>query len=128
MFLASLGINIFISRNGKKDEIKEIEKKNNLFKDYFSTFLLTITNPMTILSFLAVFASLNVITAGHKNLSLLFLVTGVFTGSMLWWLVLSNFANLFKTKIDLKYVNIASAFIIIGFGFFAVTSAIAKIF
>lgn len=128
LFLAYLGINIFISRNKEKNDIEEIKKKNSLFKDYFSTFLLTITNPMTILSFLAVFASLNVITSGHKNISALFLVTGVFIGSMLWWLVLSSFANLFKTRIDLKYVNIASAIIITGFGFLAIQNAITKMF
>jgi threonine/homoserine/homoserine lactone efflux protein len=53
---------------------------------YSSTLLLTLTNPATILSFLAIFASLG-ITQTHP-ISSVTLVLGVFTGSMGWWLVL----------------------------------------
>lgn len=118
-FLIYLGINIFISRNSKKSEIKENISGNSLFKDYLSTFFLTITNPVTVLAFLAIFTSLNIIGNSNSKISALMLVAGVFSGSLLWWLILSYFANLFRKSVDLRFINIISAFIIAGFGIFA---------
>jgi len=55
---------------------------------YFSTFALTITNPITILAFAAIFAKVGVAeSAGVFTLGML--VLGVFAGSLLWWLGLS---------------------------------------
>jgi threonine/homoserine/homoserine lactone efflux protein len=55
---------------------------------YFSTFALTITNPITILAFAAIFARVGVSeSAGIFTLAAL--VLGVFTGSLCWWLGLS---------------------------------------
>jgi threonine/homoserine/homoserine lactone efflux protein len=55
---------------------------------YFSTFALTITNPITILAFAAIFAKIGVAeSAGIFTLAAL--VVGVFAGSLLWWLGLS---------------------------------------
>lgn len=59
-----------------------------LWRDYLSTLLLTLGNPLTILSFIAVFASL----AGGSQPSLtagLQMVAGVFAGSALWWWLLA---------------------------------------
>ncbi|MGB3292378.1 MAG: LysE family transporter [Phormidesmis sp.] len=53
---------------------------------YTSTLALTLTNPTTIFSFIAIFAGLGITQA--SRLSSVTLVFGVFTGSMLWWLVL----------------------------------------
>jgi threonine/homoserine/homoserine lactone efflux protein len=57
-------------------------------KAYVSTFALTITNPITILAFAAIFAKIGVAeSAGLFTLGAL--VLGVFAGSLLWWLALS---------------------------------------
>jgi threonine/homoserine/homoserine lactone efflux protein len=59
-----------------------------LFAAYASTFALTITNPITILAFAAIFAQVGVGSAeGYLDTALL--VVGVFLGSLLWWLSLS---------------------------------------
>jgi threonine/homoserine/homoserine lactone efflux protein len=55
---------------------------------YASTFALTITNPITILAFAAIFAKVGV-TGDTDPLSIAALVAGVFLGSLLWWLGLS---------------------------------------
>ena len=75
---------------------------------YVSTFFLTLTNPMTIMSFAAVFAGvgLGVESASYSSAGVL--VAGVFTGSMLWWLTLSKLVDVFRAKVDqrmLKWVN-----------------------
>lgn len=55
---------------------------------YFSTFALTITNPITILAFAAIFAKIGVAeSAGMFTLGML--VLGVFAGSLVWWFGLS---------------------------------------
>jgi threonine/homoserine/homoserine lactone efflux protein len=55
---------------------------------YASTFALTITNPVTILAFAAIFAKVGV-SASAVYLDTGALVVGVFCGSLLWWLALS---------------------------------------
>jgi threonine/homoserine/homoserine lactone efflux protein len=55
---------------------------------YVSTFVLTITNPITILAFAGVFAKLGV-SERPAFLDLSVVVAGVFAGSLLWWLALS---------------------------------------
>jgi threonine/homoserine/homoserine lactone efflux protein len=67
----------------------------SLFRDYFSTFALTLTNPITILAFLGIFSAVgltgNEATFGRAAV----LVLGVWLGSLLWWLALSFGLGLF---------------------------------
>ena len=55
---------------------------------YFSTLVLTLTNPATIFSFIGIFASLGI--TQMQRIASVTLVCGVFTGSLLWWLVLTS--------------------------------------
>lgn len=93
---------------------------------YLSTFLLTITNPMTILSFVAVFAALGVANSTHEYLSAIVTVVGVFLGSALWWLILTGVAGWLRgkfNKVALLWIGRLSAAIIIGFGIFGIVSS-----
>ena len=56
---------------------------------YASTFALTLTNPVTILAFLAIFAAVGLSGAEATLGRAAILVLGVWVGSLLWWLVLS---------------------------------------
>jgi threonine/homoserine/homoserine lactone efflux protein len=92
---------------------------NGLLGVYTSAFFLTLTNPMTIMSFAAVFAGLGVGTTGGDYILAGLLVFGVLLGSMLWWFALSTTVNLLRSKFDqkrLKWVNQLSGLIIVGFG------------
>ncbi len=115
-FLCYLGIKIFLSRPSEKKLSKETE---NLFSDYISTVILTLTNPATILAFAAVFAASGVAhTHGHYWFTV-FLVTGVFCGSAMWWFVLSSIVSLFHGRFEstgLKIINRISGVLISGFG------------
>jgi threonine/homoserine/homoserine lactone efflux protein len=102
-------------------------KANNagFLKAYVSTLLLTITNPLTILSFAAIFTGLGVGAKGVPYISAYFLVGGVFIGSMLWWLSLSIIVNFLRHNFSqkrLKLVNEISGIIIVGFGIFSLTA------
>jgi threonine/homoserine/homoserine lactone efflux protein len=92
-----------------------------IFASYASTFFLTITNPMTIISFTAVFAGLGAGSGKGDVLETVLLIAGVFTGSTLWWLILSSGVSALRKKLDIqwmKWINRLSGMIIIGFALF----------
>jgi threonine/homoserine/homoserine lactone efflux protein len=99
-----------------------------LMADYASTFLLTLTNPLTILSFAAIFAGLGVWDTGGSAASAMLLVLGVFCGSASWWLVLSTAADVLRVRFlkpqSLVWVNRISGLIIGGFGLAALVSVV----
>jgi len=124
LFLAYLGVRTLLARPG--DRPAEARGRG-LVGAYVSTFGLTLTNPMTILSFLAVFAALGVGTTHPEPLAAALLVLGVFVGSALWWLALSGGVTLFRSRFDtggLRWVNRISGAILIGFGVASVASAV----
>jgi threonine/homoserine/homoserine lactone efflux protein len=65
----------------------------SLLGDYAATFALTLANPATILSFLAVFAGLGIGT-GAGAWAAVTLVAGVFAGSLAWWFILAGGVSL----------------------------------
>jgi threonine/homoserine/homoserine lactone efflux protein len=89
---------------------------------YASTFFLTITNPVTIIAFLAVFAGLGVTKGGDPGEAGA-LVAGVFLGSAVWWLTLAlgvGFLRARFTPMMLMWVNRLAGALIAGFGVFAI--------
>ncbi len=95
-----------------------VTRRRGLLGAYTSTLFLTLTNPLTIMSFLAVFAGLG-LAQSKSALSALLLVLGVFSGSALWWFLLSGFTSLFRSRINprgLSWINRVSGAIILAFG------------
>lgn len=92
------------------------------FSAFVTTFALTLTNPLTILSFVAVFAGLGVASNSSDPLAALTVVSGVFMGSAFWWLALSGGVSLLRHRITpafLVWVNRLSGAIVLAFGVFA---------
>jgi len=115
-FLCFLGVRTFLSKPAEK---ADPTKANGLFSAYASTFFLTLTNPMTILSFAAIFAGFGVGSAEGSYVSAAILVLGVFIGSALWWLVLSATVSMFRKKFTasgLQWINRIAGIILVGFG------------
>jgi len=86
---------------------------------YFSTLFLPLSNPMTILSFLAIFAGLNLVPGEQRWGDGLSLVAGVFLGSSLWWLILSSGMHLLRGKLQgrwLRGINFAVGVGLVIFG------------
>ncbi len=87
---------------------KPAEKANNFFGAYASTFLLTLANPATILSFVAIFAGFGVGGAKNNYLAAMLVVCGVFLGSALWWCILTGGVSLLRgrlTPLWLLWIN-----------------------
>jgi threonine/homoserine/homoserine lactone efflux protein len=88
---------------------------------YSSTLALTLSNPMTILSFAAIFAGI-----GTGSLDL---VLGVFIGSGAWWLILAGAASRLRTSFTparLRLVNLGSGALIVAFGVQSIVSAVLQ--
>ena len=99
---------------------------SGLAASYVSTLLLTLTNPMTILSFAGIFAALGVAETGGDVSAATLLVLGVFIGSAAWWLLLSGGVGLLREKISagvLRWTNRLSGAILLVFGILAVWQA-----
>jgi threonine/homoserine/homoserine lactone efflux protein len=122
-FLTWLGFKTLRSVPAPKDA--ESIRPSGLVSYYLSIFFLTLTNPMTILSFAAIFAGLGLAQTGGDYALAAQLVAGVFLGSAAWWLTLSLIAGLFREKITLTtllWINRGAGVAIILFGIISVGS------
>ena len=114
-FLLYLGVKTLLSRPATN---AATSAHRGLLADYVSTVFLTLTNPLTILSFAAVFAGLGLLSSSRNFVSAIALVAGVVLGSSLWWLALSGGISFFKarfTERSLEIVNTVSGAILIAF-------------
>ncbi len=85
-----------------QDKTAEQSDPDSLLRDFASAFALTITNPVTILVFLAIFAALGL---GQPSLlHAAVLVLGVWSGSFVWWLGLSLGIGLFRRSIEARHL------------------------
>jgi len=101
--------------------------QRGLLDAYASTLFLTLTNPMTILSFAAVFAGLGLATLAPDYGTAALMVLGVFLGSATWWLLLSGGAAALRTRTSpagLRWVNRVSGIVVMGFGLAALAAAL----
>jgi threonine/homoserine/homoserine lactone efflux protein len=102
------------------------ERRRGLPGAYLSTLGLTLTNPMTILSFAALFVGLGVTGGDAAGATLLTL--GVFAGSALWWVVLTTVVAAFRSRLSttgMRRVNMASGVLIGAFAIVAIVSSLA---
>ncbi len=102
-----------------------VERRGGLAGAYLSILALTLTNPLTILSFGALFAGLGLTGGTTANAALLTL--GVLAGSVTWWLILTTALTLLANRITegwLRVINIGSGILIGAFGLLAIGLAI----
>lgn len=71
-------------------------------KDVARAFLLSIVNPATLLGAIGIFAVFGPVDPAARPLAAGSLVLGVFAGSMLWWLILSTLARVFRERFMLR--------------------------
>jgi threonine/homoserine/homoserine lactone efflux protein len=123
LFLCYIGVRTFLASPAERAASSEAK---GIGEAYVSTFLLTITNPLTILSFVAIFAGAGLATAGGDILSAVWIVAGVFLGSATWWFFLSGGVSLLRSHIStsvLLWVNRAAGAILVLFGVLAISRA-----
>lgn len=129
LFLVYLGIKTITAKAAGPDEGMNISvDRSTLVQHYFSTFLLTIANPLTILSFAAIFAGLGVGSdTARGNTSPAWIVLGIFLGSGTWWFSLSGLTAIFRRRLSTRWmawINRISGSIITMFGIFVLLGLI----
>jgi threonine/homoserine/homoserine lactone efflux protein len=103
-----------------------INGANGHVRAFISTFLLTLTNPMTLFVFAAVFAGVGLNKIIGDNWSGTFLVAGVFLGSLSWFTLLTALVHFFREKITangVTLVNKIAGTLLILFGAFALLNS-----
>ena len=124
-FLVYLGIKTF--RTPLQPE-GDSAGKDSPGGNYFSTLLLTLSNPMTIFMFAAIFGGMSVQTGETFRTNAFLLVVGVFAGSALWWLSLSAAVSLLHENVDARlmiWINRLAGGVITGFGVFVLIKTIS---
>lgn len=121
IFLIYLGVRTIIAKRVEKGV--SATKNKTLFGNYLSTFFLTITNPMTVLSFIAIFSGLGL---GNVHVSYFLstvLVFGIVLGSLVWWLLLtlsvSKILHHHVNEFWLKAISNISGYVLVLFGIFS---------
>jgi threonine/homoserine/homoserine lactone efflux protein len=124
LFLILVGVRIFLKVPLGS---AEVTGHLDLGSDYASALGLTLSNPLTILSFAAVFVGLGLIGSSGDFASATPLVLGVFAGSTLWWVILSTSVGAIKGKLGplhLRWINRLSGAMIVCYGLVAILSVL----
>ena len=115
-FLIFIGVRTM--RAQPATEAAEVRGKG-LLGAYLSTFFLTLTNPLTILSFAGIFTGLGATGERIGGANPLVLVLGVFIGSAAWWFILSGTVSFFREQVSGErfcWLNWAAGALLILFG------------
>jgi threonine/homoserine/homoserine lactone efflux protein len=115
-----IAFGIYLARKQPASAVEEKEVPKSIVADFGMTLALTLTNPMTILSFAGLFAGVSGLR-GFPLSEIPALLLGVFAGSAVWWLALAFIIGLIRHRISpttMLWINRGSAAAIIGFGLY----------
>ncbi len=93
--------------------------RGNVITNFASAFLITITNPITFVSFAGIFAAIGIPDITDDLTRGVLLIGGVFIGAGAWWSFLTTLAGLFRvrvTDVTIRYINRVSGILILAFG------------
>lgn|SRR5262245_26931087 len=116
IFLCYLGFKIYRTEAVSREPVNSV---NGLVSAFVTTLALTLSNPVTIVSFVAIYAGWHVPILHGRYMAALTLTAGVFTGSALWWVALFIGLTMFHERFNLKFlfwVHKVSGAVIAGFG------------
>src|SRR5512135_1241065 len=127
-YLCYLGVKTFRSRPAER---AAEARGRGLLGAYTSTLFLTLTNPLTIFAFAAIFAGVGAEAAAGNTSGALNVVLGVFLGSAAWWLILVTLTSLFRARLTTTgrvWVNRVSGLVVLGFGVVILYGLVSPLF
>ena len=113
------------ARVAPRDPVSAPARRGGQAGAYLSILGLTLTNPMTILSFAALFAGLGV--TGGDTAGAALVTVGVLLGSSAWWVVLTSIVSVLRTRVTptwIRRINIVSGIVIGAFAVVSIASAV----
>lgn len=126
IFLLIVGLKIYFDNPLKQIRMKKRVSKKGLLGDFMTLFFLTVSNPVAIVVFMAVFAGASVFGEQPSFRIELFVLAGVLVGAGLWWYTLSTLVNLFRKRFRLRVlirINRISGFVITLLGILVILAA-----
>ena len=126
MFLVWLAIRTMTAEPAEDEAA--VRERPGLFGAFLSIYGLTMTNPMTILSFAGIFAGLGLSGGSVPEAALLTL--GVFFGSATWWVGLTFAVSRLRSRLTrdaLRWVNRLSGAVLLVFGLVAIAVAVGAV-
>lgn len=100
-----IGVGLKVLFSNPVRDFRDRDRVNkSLWRDFYSVFVLSITNPYTVLIFVAFFSGVHIRGSLKQETIPFFLLPGVFTGAMTWWFTLTYFLSRFKKKIRLRAI------------------------
>jgi threonine/homoserine/homoserine lactone efflux protein len=124
VFLCYLGLKIYNCDPTRQAPSNDF---NGWFGAYATTFLLTLSNPVTILSFIAIYAGWGIESLSGHYFAAAILMLGVFIGSAMWWIALFVGLTAFRDKFSmrvLRWIHKISGLVIASFGVVVLLSLI----
>ena len=100
--IMALGVHIFRQKpQGRQQESSQMK----LPICFASSFVIAITNPATVLSFLMAFAAFE-ITGEQTAMQSIQLIAGIFLGTLCWWSVLSGVTAAFRSRVNQRIYQV----------------------
>ncbi|MEQ9696122.1 LysE family transporter [Shimia sp. SDUM112013] len=118
MWLGAMSVRGFLKARGSTEALHAAPTHRTLLKSWATTFVLTMANPMTILTFVGMIAGLGA-AAASAPAAPYWLVLGVFLGSALWWLFLVQLALTIRSRMTpalTRWFDLASGLVIFVWG------------
>jgi threonine/homoserine/homoserine lactone efflux protein len=121
-------LGLYIFRSNPAREIQKFRQKGTSYiQDFLTAFLLTLSNPLSVFVFIAIFTSYSLVLQLSQLFEALLIIGGIFAGSATWWFVLTGLAYLFKHKLTIntlwwanKIIGLSVILIAIGLFIFLV--------
>lgn len=115
IYLLYLGVALLRNRTIKPDT--KLSARMNIMSAFSSTFLLTLSNPITIVTFAAIYTLFDIPELTITTASLL--LVGIFAGSSLWWLIIASLGSFLGARLHtnkVALINAIAGIIILLFG------------
>lgn len=103
--------------------------EHSMINDFMTSLGLTLSNPLILFVLIALFSHLNFISSDTSIFGHILGLVAIFTGSLLWWIGLTSFANRFRDRFNirgLKIINRITGSVIMLLGFFGTVMSLIK--
>jgi threonine/homoserine/homoserine lactone efflux protein len=120
--LIGFGLKLYFTRP-RLEALHPTHEENASLKDFAwdipQTFFLTITNPGAVLGLFAIFGGVSTFVEVRSNVDALTMVAAIMSGSLAWWVTLSNLIGRFRHRLNaerLKLINQMAGLLLVSFG------------
>jgi len=108
-------LGIYIFRSNPTKQIQDYKRRGSShLQDFLTTFFVTLSNPLSVFVFIAIFTGYSIVLQFSHPLEALLTIGGIFIGGSLWWLLITSLANHFRHKFTINTLFWANR--VIGLG------------